>query len=77
MPRHPPGMGNMVAPQQVEQHAGVSTLYPPKSRPQVRSLTGSASASNESSGSAQLDSLENSAHSSQISLGPRPPLGVR
>lgn len=76
MPRHPPGMGNMVAPQQVEQHAGVSTLYPPKSRPQVRSLTGSASASNESSGSAQLDS-ENSAHSSQISLGPRPPLGVR
>ncbi|KAF1917080.1 ketopantoate reductase PanE/ApbA-domain-containing protein [Ampelomyces quisqualis] len=76
MPRHPPGMGNMVAPQQVEQHAGVSTLYPPKSRPQVRSLTGSASASNDSSGSAQLDS-ENSAHSSQISLGPRPPLGVR
>jgi ketopantoate reductase len=76
MPRHPPGMGNMVAPQQVEQHAGVSTLYPPKSRPQVRSLTGSASASNESSGSTQLDS-ENSAHSSQISLGPRPPLGVR
>ncbi|KAF2036137.1 hypothetical protein EK21DRAFT_49032, partial [Setomelanomma holmii] len=67
-PRHPPGMGNAVAPQQVEQHAGVSTLYPPKSRPQVRSLTGSASGSSGSA-SAQLDS-ENSAHSSQSSLGP-------
>jgi ketopantoate reductase len=78
VPRHPPGHGNAVAPQQVEQHAGVSNLYPPKSRPQVRSLTGSASASGsgDSSGSAQLDS-ENSAHSSQISLGARPPLGVR
>lgn len=71
VPRHPPGLGNAVAPHQVEQHAGVSTLYPPKSRPQVRSLTGSASGS-----SGQLDS-ENSAHSSQSSLGPRPPLGVR
>lgn len=76
VPRHPPGMGNAVAPQQVEQHAGVSNLYPPKSRPQVRSLTGSASASADSSSSAQLDS-ENSAHSSQSSLGPRPPVGVR
>ncbi|KAF2829710.1 ApbA-domain-containing protein [Ophiobolus disseminans] len=66
MPRHPPGHGNSVAPQQVEQYAGVSNLYPPKSRPQVRSLTGSASAS-----------TEDSAHSSQSSLGPRPPLGVR
>lgn len=66
IPRHPPGMGNAVAPQQVEQQAGVSNLYPPKSGPQVRSLTGSASAS-----------TENSAHSSQSSLGPRPPLGVR
>lgn len=72
VPRHPPGMGNAVAPQQVEQHAGVSNLYPPKSRPQVRSLTGSASGSS----STPLDS-ENSAHSSQSSLGPRPPLGVR
>lgn len=72
VPRHPPGHGNAVAPQQVEQHAGVSNLYPPKFRPQVRSLTGSASASSHS----QLDS-ENSAHSSQSSLGPRPPLGVR
>lgn len=70
-PRHPPGLGNTVAPQQVEQHAGVSNLYPPKSRPQVRSLTGSASNS-----SAAIDS-ENSAHSSQSSLGPRPPVGVR
>lgn len=77
VPRHPPGQGNAVAPQQVEQHAGVSNLYPPKSRPQVRSLTGSASGSAGSgSSSAQLDS-ENSAHSSQSSLGPRPPLGVR
>jgi 2-dehydropantoate 2-reductase len=78
VPRHPPGLGNAVAPQQVEQHAGVSNLYPPKSRPQVRSLTGSASGSSGSV-SAQLDS-ENSAHSSQSSLGPqgaRPPLGVR
>ncbi|KAF1832128.1 hypothetical protein BDW02DRAFT_21350 [Decorospora gaudefroyi] len=73
VPRHPPGHGNTVAPQQVEQHAGVSNLYPPKSRPQDRSLTGSASAS---SGSANIDS-ENSAHSSQSSLGPRPPIGVR
>ncbi|KAF2131180.1 hypothetical protein P153DRAFT_355939 [Dothidotthia symphoricarpi CBS 119687] len=72
VPRHPPGLGNAVAPQQVEQHAGVSTLYPPKSRPQVRSLTGSASASSE-----PLDSTENSAHSSQSSLGPRPAVGVR
>ncbi|KAF2741131.1 ApbA-domain-containing protein [Polyplosphaeria fusca] len=79
VPRHPPGHGNAVAPQQVEQHAGVSNLYPPKSRPQVRSLTGSASASagsGSSGASAQLDS-ENSAHSSQSSLGPRPPIGVR
>ncbi|CAO2651279.1 Nn.00g095760.m01.CDS01 [Neocucurbitaria sp. VM-36] len=73
VPRHPPGMGNAVAPQQVEQQAGVSNLYPPKSRPQVRSLTGSASASGSSG---HIDS-ENSAHSSQSSLGPRPPLGVR
>jgi hypothetical protein len=73
VPRHPPGLGNAVAPQQVEQHAGVSTLYPPKSRPQVRSLTGSASAS---AGSGSTDT-ENSAHSSQSSLGPRPPVGVR
>ncbi|KAF2116629.1 ketopantoate reductase PanE/ApbA-domain-containing protein [Lophiotrema nucula] len=66
VPRHPP-----TAPQQVEQHAGVSNLYPPKSRPQVRSLTGSASAS------ASGENSENSAHSSQSSLGPRPPIGVR
>ncbi|KAF2810029.1 uncharacterized protein BDZ99DRAFT_520121 [Mytilinidion resinicola] len=79
LPRHPPGHGNAVAPQQVEQQAGVSTLYPPKVGPQVRSLTGSASASAESGdsgASAQLDS-EPSAHSSQSSLGPRPPIGVR
>lgn len=77
--RHPPGYGSAPAPQQVEQHAGVSNLYPPKNGPQVRSLTGSASASagsGDSGASAQLDS-ENSAYSSQSSLGPRPPIGVR
>ncbi|KAF2005262.1 ApbA-domain-containing protein [Amniculicola lignicola CBS 123094] len=74
VPQHPPGHGNAVAPQQVEQHAGVSIPYPPKSRPQVRSLTGSASASGGSGGSnGNIDS----AHSSQSSLGPRPPVGVR
>lgn len=76
VPRHPPGHGNAVAPQQVEQHAGVSNLNPPKFRPQVRSLTGSASGSSGASASALIDS-ETSAHSSQSSLGPRPPLGVR
>ena len=81
VPRHPPGQGNAVAPQQVEQHAGVSNLYPPKGLPpkNVRSLTGSASASagsGDSGASALIDS-ENSAHSSQSSLGPRPPIGVR
>ncbi|KAF2753362.1 putative meiotically up-regulated gene 72 protein [Pseudovirgaria hyperparasitica] len=75
VPRYPPGQGNAVAPQQVEQHAGVSNLYPPKAG-QVRSLTGSASASAGSGDSARIDS-ENSAHSSQSSLGPRPPIGVR
>ncbi|KAK4187303.1 hypothetical protein QBC35DRAFT_552322 [Podospora australis] len=74
MPRYPPGHGNAVAPQQVEQHAGVS-LQPPKTR-NVRSLTGSASASAGSGDSTNLDS-EPSAHSSQSSLGPRPPIGVR
>ena len=68
----PPGMRQPLPPQQVEQHAGVSNLYPPKSRPNVRSLTGSASAS---AGSNSTE--ENSAHSSQSSLGPRAPLGVR
>ena len=83
IPRHPPGHGNAVAPQQIEQQSGVSNnLYPPKafSGPQqVRSLTGSASASagsGESNRSAPIDS-EPSAHSSSSSLGPRPPMGVR
>lgn len=78
-PRHPPGHGNSVAPHQVEQRAGVSNLYPPKGGPQVRSLTGSASASagsGDSGQSAHIDS-ENSAYSSQSSLGPRPIVGVR
>ncbi|KAI9837906.1 MAG: hypothetical protein M1837_002671 [Sclerophora amabilis] len=79
VPRYPPGQGNRVAPQQVEQHAGVSNLYPPKGPPNVRSLTGSASASagsGDSGASAQIDS-ENSAHSSQSSLGRRAANGVK
>lgn len=76
VPRHPPGHGNAVAPQQVEQFAGVSALHPPKGTVQVRSLTGSASASAGSGDSANIDS-EPSAHSSQSSLGPQPPMGVR
>ena len=78
VPRYPPGQGNAVAPQQVEQHAGVSNLYPPKGLPgppqkNVRSLTGSASASagsGDSGASAHLDS-DPSAHSSSSSLAPR------
>ncbi|KAI9891916.1 MAG: hypothetical protein M1814_002301 [Vezdaea aestivalis] len=76
MPRYPPGHSNQIAPHQVEQHAGVSNLHPPKFGPNVRSLTGSASASAGSGDSAHVDS-ENSAHSSQSSLGPRAPIGVR
>ena len=76
VPRHPPGHGNAVAPYEVEQRAGVSKLYPPKTGLQVRSLTGSASASAESGESGRIDS-ENSAFSSQSSLGPRAPIGVR
>ncbi|KLO84043.1 meiotically up-regulated protein [Fusarium fujikuroi] len=72
VPRHPPGHGNSVAPQQVEQHIGVSALHQTKPR-NVRSLTGSASAS---AGSGEFDS-EQSANSSQGSLPPRPPIGVR
>lgn len=78
-PRHPPGQGNIVAPQQVEQYAGVSALHPPKGPMNVRSLTGSASASagsGDSGASANLDSGP-SANSSQSSLGPRQPMGVR
>jgi hypothetical protein len=79
VPRHPPGHGNAIAPQQVEQQVGVSHLYPPKSGPQVRSLTGSASASagsGDSNRSAPIDSSEPSAHSSSSSLGPRRHMGV-
>lgn len=70
VPRYPPGHGNAVGPQQVEQHYGVSNPTPAKGAPKHRSLTGSASASAKSgdSGSANLES-ENSAQSSQISLG--------
>ncbi|KAB8231900.1 ketopantoate reductase PanE/ApbA-domain-containing protein [Aspergillus alliaceus] len=70
VPRHPPGQGNAVGPQQVEQHYGVSNSSLAKGTPKHRSLTGSASASAESGdsgASANIDS-ETSAHSSQISL---------
>ncbi|KAJ4402723.1 hypothetical protein N0V85_005251 [Neurospora sp. IMI 360204] len=80
MPRYPPGHGNAVVPQQVEQHAGVSALQSPETMmtKNVRSLTGSASASAASGDSThQLESSEPSAHSSQSSLGRRPPIGVR
>jgi hypothetical protein len=75
-PYPPPGQGNSIAPQQVEQYAGVSALHPPKGPVNTRSLTGSASASMGSGESANIDS-EPSAHSSTSSLGPRPPMGVR
>ncbi|CEJ91224.1 Putative 2-dehydropantoate 2-reductase [[Torrubiella] hemipterigena] len=71
-PRYPPGQGNAIAPQQVEQHIGVSALHPPKTR-NVRSLTGSASAS---AGSGEFDSGL-SAHSSQASFQQRPTIGVQ
>ncbi|KAK3639804.1 hypothetical protein LTR22_017312 [Elasticomyces elasticus] len=82
VPRHPPGHGNSVAPQQIEEQTGVSNLYPPKAHNggQVRSLTGSASASagsGDSNRSAPLDSSDPSAHSSSSSLGPRHAVGVR
>jgi hypothetical protein len=77
VPRYPPGHGNAVTPQQVEQRVGVSTLpLPPPKVKNISSLTGSASASAGSGDSANLDS-EPSAHSSQSSLGPRAPIGVR
>ncbi|SPO00006.1 related to meiotically up-regulated gene 72 protein [Cephalotrichum gorgonifer] len=70
VPRYPPGQGNSVAPHQVEQHAGVSSLYPPQPK-NVRSLTGSASASANSG-----DSVP-SLNSSQSSLGQRPSVVAR
>ena len=79
VPRHPPGHGNSVAPQQVEQHAGVSNLYPLKQSPQVRSLTGSASASAKSgdSASANIGSENTTSNSSSSSLQPRPHGDIR
>jgi hypothetical protein len=73
VPRYPPGQGNAVHPQQVEQQVGVSKPLPPKAPP--KSLTGSASASAGSgdSGSANIES-EPSAHSSQSSFAPRQPM---
>lgn len=71
VPRYPTGHGHAVNPQQVEQNNGVSNHLPAKGAPNNKSLTGSASASaksGDSGASANLES-ENSAHSSQISLG--------
>ncbi len=75
VPQYPPGQGNAVAPQQVEQHAGVSNLLKGPVPKIVRSLTGSASASAGSGDSQHIDS-ENSAHSSASSLAPRRAAGV-
>lgn len=75
IPQYPPGHGNAVAPQQVEQHAGVSNLHPSTKGKNVPSLTGSASASAGSGESTNLDTP--SAHSSQSSLGPRPSIAAR
>lgn len=76
VPRYPPGQGNAVAPQQVEQHAGVSNPSKGPLVPKVvRSLTGSASASAGSGDSQHVDS-ENSAHSSASSLAPRRAAGI-
>jgi Ketopantoate reductase PanE/ApbA C terminal len=73
VPRHPPGHGGLLAPHQVEQPVGVSTLHPPKPNVQVRSLTGSASVSAKSGESASANTgSANSAASSSSSLQPRP-----
>lgn len=80
VPRYPPGQGNAVAPQQVEQHAGVSNQYPPKGPvpKTVRSLTGSASASAGSGDSASAHAESDpSAHSSQSSLAAHQAIAAR
>jgi hypothetical protein len=78
IPRHPPGHGNTVAPQQVEQTAGVSSISQSKPTHQVRSLTGAGSTSAKGLDNARLapstSSTENSANSSSSSLQPRPPV---
>ncbi|EAS27462.3 2-dehydropantoate 2-reductase [Coccidioides immitis RS] len=71
VPRHP-GQPNGAMPQRVEQQVGVSNSNPAKRHTNVRSLTGSASASagsGDSGASVNIDS-ETSAHSSQSSLPP-------
>lgn len=71
VPRYPPGQGNAVGPQQVEQHYGVSNTFPAQGPPKNLTLTSSASTSagsGDSGASANLDS-EPSSHSSQVSLG--------
>ncbi|CAK7268816.1 hypothetical protein SEPCBS119000_003255 [Sporothrix epigloea] len=73
-PHYSPGHGNTDVPQQIEQRAGLSSLQPPLGK-NVRSLTGSASAS-AGSGDSHLDS-EPSANSSQSSLGSRQVIGVQ
>ncbi|KAK5129073.1 hypothetical protein LTR85_000406 [Meristemomyces frigidus] len=80
-----PQRNNVAVPQQIEQTtSGVSTLKPQSNNSQVRSLTGSASASAGSgesnrSGALAGDSSELSGNSSSSSLNPRvaPGIGVR
>ncbi|CAK7562975.1 MAG: hypothetical protein SEPTF4163_000831 [Sporothrix epigloea] len=74
VPHYSPGHGNANVPLIIEQQAGVSPLQPPLGK-NVRSLTGSASAS-AGSGDSHLDS-EPSANSSQSSLGSRQLIGVQ
>ncbi|KAI5300922.1 hypothetical protein KEM55_003951, partial [Ascosphaera atra] len=80
-PRPPPSVASAQAgyfnqveqpqPQGVPAQEGVSSKFPNQSYPNVRSLTGSASASAGSgdSGSGKLETNETSATSSQVSLG--------
>jgi hypothetical protein len=73
MPRHASAHG-VGAPLPVEQHVGVSNLYPLKEAPQVRNLTGSASASTGSGDSLSAKTgSDSSANSSASSLPPQLP----
>lgn len=78
VPRHHPGQGSMVAPQSIEQTAGVSLNSYTKSSHQVRILTGVGSTSvkgiDNSKLAASTSSAENSASSSSSSLQPQVPV---
>ena len=78
-PPRAPSRSNNMDPYQFQASVGVSNPNLLKQNPQVRSLTGSVSASagsGDSGASAHLDS-EPSTTSSQSSLGARPHLGIR